>query len=90
VGRLVADPDHETVEYAILIADAWQQKDLGNIITDFCLEVAEQGNLKKIVAQTTTDNKPMISVFQKRGFEVKINNQDSTVDVMKVLPNLKK
>jgi len=85
VGRLVADPDHETVEYAILIADAWQQKDLGNIITDFCLEVAESGKLKKIVAQTTTDNKRMISVFQKRGFEVTINNQDSTVDVMKIL-----
>ena len=85
VGRLVADPDHETVEYAILVVDAWQQKDLGNIITDFCLEVAENGKLKKIVAQTTTDNKRMISVFQKRGFEVKINNQDSTVDVVKVL-----
>jgi len=85
VGRLVADPDHETVEYAILIADAWQQKDLGNIITDFCLEVAEKGKLKKIVAQTTTDNKRMISVFQKRGFEVRINNQDSTVDVLKFI-----
>ena len=85
VGRLVADPDHETVEYAVLIADAWQQKDLGNIITDFCLEVAEGGKLKKIVAQTTPDNKRMISVFQKRGFEVKINNRDSTVDVVKVL-----
>ncbi len=85
IGRLVADPDHETVEYAVLIADAWQQKDLGNILTDFCLEVAEGGKLKKIVAQTTTDNKAMIAVFQKRGFEVKINNHDSTVDVMKVL-----
>ena len=45
VGRLVADPDHETVEYAVLIADAWQQKDLGNILTDFCMEVAEVGRI---------------------------------------------
>jgi len=29
VGRLVADPDHETVEYAVLITDAWQKKDQG-------------------------------------------------------------
>jgi acetyltransferase len=85
VGRLIADPDHETVEYAILIPDAWQQKDLGNIITDFCMEVAESGKLKKIVAQTTTDNKRMISVFQKRGFEIRINTHDSTVDVFKIL-----
>ena len=85
VGRLIADPDHETVEYAILIADAWQQKDLGNIITDFCIDVASQGKIKKIVAQTTTDNKVIISVFQKRGFEVKVNVQDSTVDISRVI-----
>ncbi len=85
VGRLIADPDHETVEYAILIIDAWQHKDLGNMITDFCLEIARKWNLKKITAQTTTDNQRMISVFQKRGFEIIINNQDSTVEVIKSL-----
>ena len=83
VGRLIADPDHETVEYAILIVDAWQHKDLGNKITDFCLEIARKWNLKKITAQTTTDNQRMISVFQKRGFKISINAQDSTVEVVK-------
>ncbi|MCX6249397.1 MAG: GNAT family N-acetyltransferase [Bacteroidetes bacterium] len=85
VGRLIADPDHETVEYAILVPDAWQQKDLGNLLTDFCLDIANKWNLKRIVAQTTTDNKRMISVFRKRGFEIMINQQDTTVDVTKEL-----
>jgi acetyltransferase len=85
VGRLIADPDFETVEYAILIADAWQQRDLGNILTDFCIELSKCGPFKRIVAQTTTDNKRMISVFRKRGFDVKVNSADSTVDVSKML-----
>jgi acetyltransferase len=85
VGRLIADPDHETVEYAILIIDTYQQKDLGNIITDFCMEIARKWNLKKIVAQTTTDNKRMISVFKKRGFSVHTETSDSTVEVEKEL-----
>jgi acetyltransferase len=85
IGRLIADPDRESVEYAILIADAWQQKDLGNIITDFCLDIAASWKLKKIIAQTTTDNNRMIAVFRKRGFKVQINNQDATVDVIKYL-----
>ncbi len=85
VGRLIADPDHESVEYAILIEDAWQKKDLGNLLTDYCLEIANSWNLKRFIAQTTTDNKRMISVFRKRGFEIKINTQDSTVDVTKEL-----
>ncbi|MCX6246504.1 MAG: bifunctional acetate--CoA ligase family protein/GNAT family N-acetyltransferase [Bacteroidetes bacterium] len=85
VGRLIADPDHERVEYAILIEDAWQKKDLGNLLTDYCLEIANAWNLKSIIAQTTTDNKRMISVFRKRGFTIRINDRDSTVDVMKEL-----
>lgn len=85
VGRLIANPDHESVEYAILIEDAWQQKELGNLLTDYCLEIAKSWNLKRFIAQTTTDNKRMISVFRKRGFEVSINSQDSTVDVVKEL-----
>jgi acetyltransferase len=82
VGRLIADPDHEEVEYAVLIADAWQKKELGSILTDYCLEIAGKWNLKRIVAQTTTDNSRMISVFRKRGFQITIGN-DSTVEVVK-------
>ncbi len=84
VGRLIADPDHEEVEYAVLVADAWQQKELGSILTDYCLEIAAKWNLKRFVAQTTTDNSRMISVFRKRGFQIRIGD-DSTVDVVKEL-----
>ena len=82
VGRLIADPDHEAVEYAILIADAWQQRELGSLLTDYCMEIAQKWNLKRIVAYTTTDNRPMLSVFQKRGFILKYE-EDSTVEVVK-------
>ena len=82
VGRLIADPDHETVEYAVLITDSWQQKELGSLLTDFCLDIAQRWNLKRVVAQTTTDNRPMISIFEKRGFEVTMGG-DSTVEIVK-------
>ncbi|MCF8227749.1 MAG: bifunctional acetate--CoA ligase family protein/GNAT family N-acetyltransferase [Bacteroidales bacterium] len=84
VGRLIADPDHETVEYAVLITDRWQQRDLGTILTEYCLEIAKIWNLKKIVAQTTTDNKPMINVFKKLDFKVHFNT-DGSVEVEKEL-----
>jgi len=83
VGRLIADPDHEAVEYAVLIADAWQNKELGSILTDYCMEVAKRWKLKRIVAQTTTDNMAMIAVFAKRGFTITYNDLDSTVEVSK-------
>lgn len=85
VGRLIADPDHEAVEYAVLITDAWQKKELGSRLTDYCLEIAKKWKLKRFVAQTTTENRPMISVFQKRDFKITYNDADSTVDVVKEL-----
>ncbi len=85
VGRLVADPDHENVEFAVLIGDAWQNKGLGSILTDICFEIAKHWGLKRIVAQTTTDNKRMIAVFQKRGFKITLDPHSSLVEVEKEL-----
>lgn len=84
VGRLIADPDLETVEYAVLITDKWQHRDLGKILTGYCLEIAVQHHFKRMVAETTADNKPMVAVFKKFGFKVTYN-EDSTVSVSKDL-----
>jgi acetyltransferase len=80
VGRLIADLDHETVEYAVLISDAWQKKELGTLLTEYCVEIARQWHLKRIAAETTKDNQAMISVFKKLGFKV-VFNQDTGVSV---------
>ncbi len=87
VGRLIADPDHENVEYAILIMDSFQNRDLGGLLTDYCFEIAKKWGLKRIVAQTTADNKRMIAVFEKRGFEIDVDPRSSLVEVTKPLNN---
>jgi acetyltransferase len=80
VGRLIADLDHETVEYAVLISDAWQKKELGTLLTEYCVEIARQWHLKRVAAETTKDNQAMITVFKKLGFKV-VYNQDTGVSV---------
>jgi len=83
VGRLIADIEHETVEYAILITDKWQNKELGSNLTDYCMEISKKWGLKRIVAQTTSDNKRIIALFQKRGFNITHDEDTSTVYVEK-------
>lgn len=80
VGRLIADPDHETAEYAVLITDEWQNKGLGNILTDYCLEIAGKWKVKRVVAETTSDNNRMLTVFRHRGFEIKPGTEGSLVE----------
>lgn len=82
VGRLIADLDHESVEYAILVTDAWQKREIGTLLTKYCFEIAGHWDAKRIVAETTKDNVAMITVFKKQGCEV-IYNQDSTVSIRK-------
>jgi acetyltransferase len=84
VGRLIADPDVETMEYAILITDKWQKKELGNIITEFCIEIAKKNGIKRLVAETTKNNKAMIAVFRRLNFKIQFN-EDTTVSVSKDL-----
>ncbi len=85
VGRLVGAPDMKTGEYAVLITDEWQNKGLGGILTDYCIEIAKDWGLELVVAQTTTDNPRMISLFEKRKFELDAGSDDSLVDADKKL-----
>ncbi len=83
-GRLIADPDLEMAEYAVLVADPWQKKDLGFLLTEYCLQIARIVGVKRVAAETTTDNKAMLNLFKKLGFTL-IFNEDTTVTISKII-----
>ncbi|MBX7167987.1 MAG: GNAT family N-acetyltransferase [Pirellulales bacterium] len=70
VARLVADPDHECAEFAVLVADAWQQRGLGGMLLDYALEIASRWGLKRVYGETSADNRAMLHTFRSRGFEL--------------------
>jgi acetyltransferase len=82
VGRLVADPDHERAEYAVLVADPWQHRGLGLQLTEFCVDVAVRWGVKSLDAETGRENVLMLSVFRELGFET-VNSEDGIVSVRK-------
>jgi acetyltransferase len=84
IGRVIADPDVEIMEYAVLVTDTWQHKELGYILTEYCIKIAKNRGIKRISAETTKDNKPMIAVFRKLNFKIRFN-EDTTVSVFKDL-----
>lgn len=70
IGRLQADPDHHTAEYAVLIPDAWQRRGIGNALTDVCLRIAKDWGIRQISAVTMPENDRMIAIFKARKFKV--------------------
>jgi acetyltransferase len=85
VGRMVADPNHETAEFALLVADAWQNCGLGLKLTDHCLDIARSWGIHRIIAETALDNPRMISIFEQRGFHIDRSLNDGTVIVERTL-----
>jgi len=79
VARLVADPGHETAEFAVLVGDPWQGQGLGLCLTEYCLEIAKTWGLKTVFATTERDNNRMIATFQHFGFELRDDAEEEVV-----------
>jgi acetyltransferase len=73
IGRLVADADHQTAEYAVIVIDRWQGRGLGGTLTDYCLDLAKNWGVTRVVAEMAKDNRRMIATFRNRGFEIDAN-----------------
>lgn len=68
VVRIMADPNHETAELAIIIGDPWQGKGIGNQILDYGLSVAKKESIRSVYAYVLEDNYIMLDMFKKRRF----------------------
>ncbi len=85
VGRLVADPDHDAAEYAVLVPDEWQNQGIGKQLTEYCLEIAEDWGLSRVTAVTSPSNVRMIKLFEHLGFTISRVPGDDYANVEKVL-----
>jgi acetyltransferase len=71
MGGLSVDADETVAEFAVLVTDFWQDKGLGGMLLDYCLEIAGHWGVEKIIAQTDACNRRMLEVFDKRGFKAR-------------------
>ena len=70
VVRLIADHYLETAEFAIVVADPWQNQGLGSKFTDFIHEIAKKHGIQKIYANVLAQNRVMQHMFRTRGFKI--------------------
>jgi len=75
-SRLIEEEPNVTAEFAIVVADAWQNKGLGKKLTDHMIRIARQQGLKKIYLSFLKDNFAIRALVKKEGFKI-TENQDS-------------
>ena len=70
VGRLTSEPNLEEAELAVVVGDPWQGRGVGTLLTDYCLEIAHNRGIRRIVAEMLPDNEVIIAMLKRRGFEM--------------------
>ena len=70
VTRYVANPDGESCEFAVVIADGWQRRGLGRRMMEQLIDVARARGLRAMVGHVLAENRGMLALCQKLGFGV--------------------
>jgi acetyltransferase len=78
VARYVMNPDGETCEFAIVVADEWQGKGLARRLLEMLIDVARSRGLKAIMGHMLSMNQPMIKLAENLGFTISEAADDPT------------
>jgi acetyltransferase len=70
VGRLVMSPDRHTAEFAVIVADPWQGKGLGEKLIERVIHIARDNGVKSLWGEVLAQNVPMLGLVKKTGFTI--------------------
>jgi acetyltransferase len=68
VARYVANPDHESAEFAVVVADAWQGRGLGRALMELLIARARARGYSRLVGNVLAINTPMLGLAASLGF----------------------
>jgi len=79
VARYVMNPDGESCEFALVVADDWQHKGIGSHLMNALIEAARQRGIKIMDGEILANNHPMLELAESLGFSVKTIPDDPGV-----------
>jgi acetyltransferase len=82
VVRYLLNPDRETCEFAIAIADDWQGKRLGSTLMRAIIEAARNKGLKRIEGYVLGSNARMLGLMTHLGFKVSTDRDDPSMKIV--------
>lgn len=81
VARYSMNADMKSCEFALVIADAWQNKGIGSILMTSLVRVAKARGLKEMIGVVLSDNVNMLKLARHAGFVIS-NTDDPTVKLV--------
>jgi acetyltransferase len=85
VARVVADPDNVKAEFAVVVRSDLKGHGLGGILMNKLIAYCGDRGTCEIVGETLAENRRLLSLVRKLGFEVNQGDDDITVQLRLVL-----
>lgn len=70
VARYITNPDGESCEFAIVIADSWQGQGIAHRLMQLLIETARNHALLVMEGEVLSNNREMLSLVSKLGFSI--------------------
>ncbi|HSM19981.1 MAG TPA: GNAT family N-acetyltransferase, partial [Hyphomicrobiales bacterium] len=79
VGRLSADPDNETAEYAVIVRGDMSGMGLGRMLLEKVLAYAKARGIGEVYGDVLRDNRRMLNLCDSLGFAREVDPADPTI-----------
>lgn len=83
VARFAINPDGESCEFALVIADNMHGKGLGQKLMSEIMEVARSKGMNVIEGEVLKDNVDMLNLMGRLGFEVSTSADDDNIKIVR-------
>jgi acetyltransferase len=79
VARYAINPDGESCEFALVVADTMRGTGLGQKLMLALMDIARTKGLKRIEGEVLKNNANMLKLMKRLGFVVTTNPEDSNI-----------
>jgi len=79
VCRYAANPDRETCEFAVVVADAWQHRGVARRLMNLLIETAARRGFARMDGVFLASNERMLHFVEKLGFELHVDPDDPSM-----------
>lgn len=71
VARVITERNEKHAEFSVVVADPWHGQGIGAELLGQCLRIAEEKKIEKVWGIVLTENKQMLALGKKLGFNFK-------------------
>jgi acetyltransferase len=81
VARYVMNPDGDSCEFALVVADRWQNRGIGSHLMRALIDAARRHGIERMEGEILANNQNMLKLTRNLGFRLHTSTEDTGIMV---------